>query len=212
MTRQTWIDAHAALLIEALRASGVSVSGKDAADLIATRVAAVARDMNISETAARRYVDDNAIKNLADVMLSTLADELPGVDVFSLPRTADVPFETLGRCVAALAEAIQIDLLHEDSVHGAETAIPLVQAVSTLGLLLAEGETTRARTGRSDGIAAPPALLARVARYLGDAADRVTSGATLPAGVPPDNGDSLAAMFRRDTIRLRTILAGPLTE
>ena len=61
----------------------------------------------MSPRAARQFLDDAALDELAERLVADFADESPGGDLFSLPRTATITVTSFGRLVAALAETIQ---------------------------------------------------------------------------------------------------------
>lgn len=76
----------------------------------------VSSQVRISPTAARRHLADGALADLARTMVVSLADETPGADVIESPRTAAVPLPIVGRCIAGLAEAINIRLRELDDI------------------------------------------------------------------------------------------------
>lgn len=135
MTPQpTWVDGRVDALLATLRDLGMSVSRAAAAELIRERVRWVSSRMGISATAARRYLTDDTLADLARAMVISVADETPGADVIESPRTAAVPLPILGRCIAGLAEAIQIRLRERDDIdHLRSTVAQLAQALSAIG-------------------------------------------------------------------------------
>jgi hypothetical protein len=132
--RRTWLDGRVEALLAALADYGMDASQVSAAELIQERVDWVATHMRISPAAARRYLTDDAVRDLARTMVVSVADEAPGADVLASPRTAAVPVAVLGRTVAALSEAIVLRLAERDDLnHVRTTTSQLVQTLSALG-------------------------------------------------------------------------------
>lgn len=184
MAPRRWVDSRVERLCSKLNDRGLFIDPSDAASLINDRVEAIAATLQISTTAARRYIDAQALDGLADTMVGMLADEQPGVDLMSQPRDLEIPGHVMGRTTAGLAEAIQLYLQHDVSTETERDLImSLAQALSLLGQLMAEA------TGLSTN--APRALAARVASQLERAA------------MEPHATTELAAAFRRDAMRLR---------
>jgi len=207
MSRQhTWVDGRVDVLLAGLHQLGLSGSRAAAADLIRERVRWVSSQAGISPAAARRYLTDEALDALAQTLAFSLVEETPGADLLDAPRTAGVPLSLIGRCIAGLAEAVQVRLHELDDIdHIRVTIAQLAHALSALGQLTAVGPDG----GRPGDAAAavvvmlPPGLVHRAARYLDAAATLVTAG-VLPDGVHPDQADQLAATFRRDATSLRS--------
>jgi hypothetical protein len=97
-TKPTWVDGRVDTLLAELHNLGMSVSRAAATTLINERVQWVSSEMDISPTAARRYLTDDTLADLARTMVISVADETPGADVIQSPRTAAVPLPVLGRC------------------------------------------------------------------------------------------------------------------
>ena len=68
------------------------------------RVTAVVTGMNIKEQSARRYLHEEALRDLAREVAVRLADEQPGANLHQLPRTIPMSPQGFGICIAALAE------------------------------------------------------------------------------------------------------------
>ena len=166
--RRSWLDGRVDVLLAALDEYGMSASTVSAAELIQERVQWVAAHLRITPATARRYLTDEAVRDLARMMAMTVAGEAPGADVLASPRTAAVPVPVLGRCIAGLAEAIVLRLAERDDLgHVRTTTAQLAQALSALGQVIAGQHST---SGIGTGIAGPvvllpPALLNRIARY-----------------------------------------------
>lgn len=86
--RPSWVDGRVDALLAALDELGMSVSRAAATELIQERVQWVSAQMGISPTAARRYLTDDALTDLARTMVVSVADETPGADVIESARTA----------------------------------------------------------------------------------------------------------------------------
>ena len=71
-------------------------------------------------------------------MAATFADERPGVDVLNLPRDVTVSVSVTGRCVAGLAEAINVRLQYELIGDAVEHVRNLSGPLSAVGLMMAD--------------------------------------------------------------------------
>lgn len=169
----------AAGLVERVSERGMTLTVDVAESFLRERNYSAARRLGVDEQNTRRYLDE-----LADELVSTFADEAPGTNLFDLPRTAHISVANLGRLIAGLAETIQFygtfqgidDDDRRARIH--ETA----QLLSLAGLVQADHTV--------GPVAAPPAMLARIARTLTTVADLT------------DHTD-LAAALRRDAMRAR---------
>ena len=56
--------------------------------LLADRITAIAATLRITERSARAYIDQDALEGMADSLVSSFADEAPGVDLLTMPREA----------------------------------------------------------------------------------------------------------------------------
>jgi hypothetical protein len=90
-SKPSWVDSRVDSLLAALDELGISVSRAAAGELIQERVQWVSAQMGVSPTAARRYLTDDALADLARTMVVSFADETPGADVIESARTAAVP-------------------------------------------------------------------------------------------------------------------------
>lgn len=118
-----------------------------------------------------------------------------------------MPLPVLGRCVAGLAEAIQIRL-HEpgDIEHLRTTVAQLTQTLSALGQVTADQAPAPA-VGAAV-VMMPPGLVNRAARYLEAAASLVSDG-VLPADFSTTHAGNLAATFLQDAASLRYYAGEP---
>jgi hypothetical protein len=201
--RQAWVDGRVDVLLAALHDLGMSASRAAAAELIHERVRWVSAQAGISPTAARRYLTDDALTDLARTMVVTLAEETPGADVIASARTAAVPLPVLARCIAGLAEAIQLRLRERDDIdHLRTTVAELAQTLSAIGQVTADHPPDPAGRAPAAVIMLPPGLVHRAARYL-EAAAALVHGGVLPGDVGPTQAGRLAATFLGDAASLR---------
>ena len=206
-SKPSWIDGRVDILLAALDELGMSVSRAAATELIQERVQWVSAQMGISPTAARRYLTDDSLADLARTMVVSFADETPGADVIESARTAAVPLPIVGRCIAGLAEAIQIRLCElEDIEHLRTTVAHLAQTLSAFGQVAADQAS--APTGGSAVVMMPPGLVNRAARYLEAAASLVNDG-VLPEDFNAAHAGQLAATFTHDAASLRYYASEP---
>lgn len=193
---RTWLDHKADALAEELAASGMHLDRQRAGELITDRVRAVAALMRVTEQTARKYLDDETVKNIARRMLFEFVDEQPGADLMKVPRTIPLALVLAGVIVAALAEAMQVVAANEPSDRLGDVVLTYGQALSGFGQIIAAAAPGQA--GDPAEIMFPAALLRRTARYIGNAADLAANGGKLPDGVPEAVRGELAATLRRD--------------
>lgn len=188
-------------LLGALDELGMSISRAAATELIQERVQWVASQTGISPTAARHYLTDDALADLARTMVVEFANETPGADVIESPRTAAVPLPIVGRCIAGLAEAIQIRLRELDDIEHIRTTVAhLTQTLSAIGQVTADQAPDP--TAGSAVVMMPPGLVNRAARYL-EAAASLVHESVLPEDFSTNHADQLAATFAQDAASLR---------
>jgi hypothetical protein len=184
----------------------MDASRASAGELIQGRVTQVAGQMGITPATARRYLTDEAVRDLARTLVATVADEAPGADVLASPRTAAVPVPVLGRCIAGLAEAIVLRLAERaDLDHIRTTTAQLAQALSVLGQLIADQDTANSTVTGITGpvVLVPPALLNRAARYLEAAAAIARDKGAMPDRFGTARAIQLADAFEADALTLR---------
>jgi len=209
--RRTWLDGRVDVLLAALGEYGMDASRSSAAELIQERVGWVATSTRVTPATARGYLTDDAIRGLARTMAVAVADEAPGADVLGSPRTAAVPFATLGRAVAGLSEAILLRLGERDDLDHVRTiTAQLAQALSALGQVTADyqgtGDTVTGNLGPV--VMMPPSLLNRAARYLEAAAALVRGEGIVPEGFDLAAAGQLADTFDKDAAALRYYAGG----
>ena len=200
-TKPTWVDGRVDTLLAALHDLGMSASRAAATELIHERVHWVSTQTGISPAAARRYLTDDTVADLARAMVIAMADETPGADVTASARTAAIPLPVLGRCIAGLAEAMQLRLRERDDIdHLRTTVAQLAQALSAIGQITSD---TPDPTGHAaTAVMMPPGLVNRAARYLEAAAILVHDG-VLPADFTAAHAGQLEDTFRQDAASLR---------
>jgi len=198
--KSSWVDGRVDALLAALHELGMSASRAAVTELIHERVQWVSSQMGISPTAARRYLTDDALADLARTMVVSVADETPGADVIGSARTAAVPLPILGRCIAGLAEAIQTRLYELDDIeHMRTTVAQLAQALSAIGQVTSDQAPDPA--AGATVVMMPPGLVIRAARYLEAAATLVNEG-VLPEDFSTSQASQLAATFMQDAASL----------
>lgn len=157
--------------------------------------------IGISPTAARRYLTDDALADLARTMVIEFADETPGADVIESARTAAVPLPIVGRCIAGLAEAIHIRLRELDDIEHLRTSVAhLAQTLSAVGQVAADQALDP--SGGAAMVMMPPELVNRAARYLEATASLVNDGVP-PEDFSPTHPGQIAATFTQDAASLR---------
>jgi len=202
-TKPSWVDGRVDTLLAELHDLGMSVSRAAATELIHERVQSVSSEMDISPTAARRYLTDDTLADLARAMVIAVADETPGADVIQSPRTAAVPLPVLGRCIAGLAEAIQLRLRERDDIdHLRTTVAQLAQALSAIGQITSDHPPDPTGHAAPAVVMMPPGLVNRAARYLEAAAILVHEG-VLPEDFTAAHAGQLEDTFRQDAASLR---------
>jgi len=203
MSRSRWIDSRVDAFLAVLSDLGMSISRAAAGEIIAERIQWLSTELGISPVAARKYLGDDTLRDLAYTMAFAFADETPGADLLTAPRTVAVPVPVLARTIAGLAEAIQVRLQEPDDTDHLRTTVgQLAHSLSALGQLCAEPVSH----GFDDKpvITLPPGLVNRAARYL-EAAAELVNGGVLPDGLTDSDAGQLAATFARDAAVLRAL-------
>lgn len=175
-----WLQKMGAAFVERIAEHGMTVTQHFAETVVADRVKAVAAALHITERSARAYIDLDAIAAMADSVAESVADEEPGADLLTLPRTADLPISLAGRIIAGLAECQQFFDTYEatDPELSRDRRNEIAGYISLLGQCQSEYQD-------DDHIWAPHALFARVSRIL-DAVSEMTSNQMLSAALHRD--------------------------
>lgn len=161
--------------------------------------------MRVTEPTARRYLDDDAVRDLAHHLLFELVDEHPGAEVLELPRTVPLSLVLVGTIVSALAEAMQIRAANTAHESMGDVVAVYSQTLSGIGQLIVDEAIQHAADTNDFNF--PSALLRRAARYLDAAATQLTDGGRLPAGVDETARQDLIAVLRRDASGLSALTA-----
>ena len=132
--RGSWLEQRTEVMVGELDALGLSAPRPQLGAMIQKTLTEVAKSLGISEPSARRYLDAERLRRLAQEAALQLAQEQPGADLYGLPRTIPVSLGLLGRTVSALAEAARIRVLNGDEL-GAQDALELL---SLLGQIVHE--------------------------------------------------------------------------
>jgi hypothetical protein len=196
--RGSWLDRRTEVMLEELDVLGLSVPKTELSRMIQKALAELATTAGISATSARRYVDDEWLRSLAQEIALNLAEERPGAGLLGEPHTVPLSLETLGRVVMALSEATRIRILNADEAGAQQT----LELVSFLGHALHE-----APPSAPGPVRLPQAALARAARLLEASAEIVRAGGVIPSEVPTGTNRSLVEAFLADATTLRTLVS-----
>ena len=195
--RRSWLEQSTDVIIGELAGFDLVAYRAHITELIRDKIAIVAKELSISEDAARQYLKEEDLRHLGREVAVMLADEQPGADLSAQARTIPVPRQTIGRYLAALAEAAHVRVDNADPVgaHGA------LQVISLFGQLLHElpGEV-------AGPVFLPQAALTRSARLLEATGQMIRDGAVVSADIPADAVDALAEAFARDARTLRALV------
>jgi len=194
--RRTWLDSKVDVFLEELAGSGMHLDRQRAGELIIEQVRGLADLMRVTEAAARSYLGNEVIKDMARRMLFEVAGERPGADLMEAPRTVPLSLVLVGITVAALAEAMQVRAANEPPGHLGDVIATYAQTLSGFGQITAGTATEQA--GDPAEILFPPALLRRAARYISAGAYLAANGGKLPDGIPETARSQLAVTLRRD--------------
>jgi hypothetical protein len=200
---RSWLEKSTEVVIDELASFGLVPLPVHVTELIRDQLATVMEALGISEQSARRYLEEEDLRELAREAAVTLADEQPGANLYEQPRTIPASLQTIGRSIAALAEAAHVRVLNADDVgaHGA------LQLMSLLGQFLHEIPTET-----PGPVLLPQAMLTRGARLLEATALMVREGVVVPPDIPVDDAPALAEAFARDAGMLRALVSGSGTS
>jgi hypothetical protein len=193
--RGSWLEERTKVMFEELDLLGLTVPQAELAQVIKKTLVEVAAVAGISEISARRYVDDERLRSLAQEIALKLAEERPGAPLLDQPRTIPLALPLLGQVVMALAEATRIRVLNNDEA-GAE---------QTLELLSFLGHVLHDTAHESDPLRLPQAALARAARQLEAGAKIIDAGGVVPSGLQGGAERSLATALLSDAMTLRAL-------
>ncbi|MGH9919560.1 MAG: hypothetical protein ACRD6W_11940, partial [Nitrososphaerales archaeon] len=184
--------------IDELEQLGLVASRTSMAEMIRKWLATLAADMQMSEQSARRYVDDERLRELARQAAVEIAEEQPGADLRDQARTIPMSLQLLGRTLAGLAESAHIRVLNADEIgaHGS------LQLISLVGQILHER-----RADEIEPFLLPQAALTRGARLLEASALIVREGGAVPSDLPVGARGALAQAFVKDAKTLRSLVS-----
>ena len=151
-----------------------------------------------SSSDERQYMTEDALRELARHAAVELGDEQAGANLLGQPRNIRVGIPTIGRTLAALAEAAHVKVGIQDTVgvHGA------LEMVSLFGQIVSERSDTA-----SAAVSLPQAALTRSARLLEATAEMIGQEAVSSYDLVPDAMAQLASMFVEDAAILRVLVA-----
>jgi hypothetical protein len=195
--RGSWLEQRTKVMVEELDLLGLSAPEAELAQMIKKTLVEVAAVAGISEVSARRYVDDERLRSLAQEIALKLAEERPGAALLDQPRTIPLALPVLGRVVMALAEATRIRVVNGDEAGADQT----LELLSFLGHVLHDAPHG------SGPLGLPQAALARAARQLETTAKVIEAGGAVPAGLQIGDRRSLATALLADALSLRTLLS-----
>ena len=96
MPRRTWLDSKIDVFLEELAGSGMHLDRQRAGEVITEQVRGLADLMRVTEAAARSYLGNEVIKDMARRMLFEVAGERPGADLMEAPRTVPLSLALVG--------------------------------------------------------------------------------------------------------------------
>ncbi|WP_280454184.1 hypothetical protein [Nocardia brasiliensis] len=138
--------------------------------------------MRITEKAARTYLTEDAVREIACKAATELAHELPGSDPLTLVPTHSISIALTGRTIAGLAVATDIALADTSIRSPRDIADNARQAIALISLWA----TTLEQTPPGDSVRVHEAQLQRTIRELDKAAQRLADGALPPDSADPD--------------------------
>jgi len=191
-----WIDSKVDLMQQVVDELGMVADRAALETVLRERVEAVAAQIGISSTSARRYFNDETVKEMARSMVVAFAEERPGADLSDAERDVMLPLRTAGLAGFALAEALRIRLANESPENAVVSARYHATALSLHGLYLTEA-------GASSFVPVTFAWLLRAARYIEQAAVILDDGGVLADESPIDPAH-IADRLREDATKLRS--------
>lgn len=160
-TSPQWLRTLADGLVDNVHSRGMTLTPGAAESLLTERISAIAATLHITERSARAYIDQEALKGLAESLVSSFADEAPGVDLLSTPRDAGLPVPVVGRLFAALAQCAHCFASYADVDEALSRSREheVTELISMLGLIQSDHDG-------GDLVFAPRALFIRISRIL----------------------------------------------
>jgi|ThiBio_1000_plan_1041568.scaffolds.fasta_scaffold00488_37 hypothetical protein len=192
-----WIASKALVLIEETSSLGMTLDQAAAELVVRDRLQTIAGALRVTEAAARRYLNDDTIRDLARSMVASLAEEQPGLDLAEAEPDTEIDPRLAALAVTALSEAVLVHLANPTSVGSGLVG-------ECIGMLSIHGTRLYQSYG-ADAVVVSRAWLLRAARYIESAADTLDSGGVV--GTPTDLDPSrIVASFRSDAELMRAVV------
>jgi hypothetical protein len=199
----SWYEQTAARFRAHLSARGMSFPAGQAERLIRDRVAEVAAMMSMDVRTAQRYLDP---EQLAETIAAAFQQEAPGEKVLTQPRDVVLPVTVVGRCVAALAETLNLRVATSSPADAVTHLDSLAGELSALGQITSAVDDAAA----ADGVPMPRGLVLRVIRDLEVAAGLAEDADHAPGDMAAEGragAQRLARTFRGDANLLRILIS-----
>jgi len=192
-----WITSKAKALIEETSSFGMTLDQVAAEEVIQDRLQTIAAAMRVTEATARRYLDDDTIRNLARSMVVSFFEEQPGLDLAVAEPDTEIDPRLAALAVTALSEAVLVHLANPTSVGSGLVG-------ECVGMLSIHGTRLYQSSG-ADAVVVSRAWLLRAARYIDAAADTLDGGGAVgtPTALDPSR---IAASFRSDAGLMRAVV------
>lgn len=192
MTRnsQNWLRDCAIGLSKRVEDRGLSLSVDAAESFLAERHITAAEHLDMSPRAARQFLNDAALNELADRLVADFADEAPGGDLFSLPRTATITVTKLRqtrRRPRRKPSSSTSSTRRSTPPTGRPASTKTPSLLSLAGLIQSQSDDPA-----QHGITAPPAMFTRIARIL-DTVAALTENQDLRRTLADDSARARAA-------------------
>jgi hypothetical protein len=195
---RTWLEHGTDVVAAELEQLGLVASRAKVTEMVRRSVAIVASKTGISQRSAQRYVDDEALRELARQAAIELADEQPGADLHEQARTIPMSLQLVGRAIAGLAESANVRILKADDIG----AYGSLQLLSLVGQILHESPNPD-----PGFVLLPQGALTRAARLLEATATIVMDGGVNSPDLPGGAEIALADAFLDDARTLRTLVS-----
>jgi hypothetical protein len=195
---RTWLEHGTDVVAAEFEQLGLVASRAKVTEMVRRSLAIVASEMGISQRSAQRYVEDEALRELARQAAIELADEQPGADLHEQARTIPMSLQLVGRAIAGLAESAHVRILNADDIGAHGT----LQLLSLVGQILHESPNPEPGL-----VLLPQGALTRAARLLEATATIVIDGGVISPDLPDGAKVALAEAFLDDAQALRTLVS-----
>ena len=153
-----WLDHKLDELVAEVATLGMIIdpaARPSLAEALQERISATARQLRISQTAARRLVDHDTLRGMAQAVVTQFAVERPGLDIAAAPADTVVSRELASLALAALAEALRVHLANtDDPASAVQTARQCADLFAVHGDVPVRGPQRRAGSHHI-GVVAP---------------------------------------------------------